>query len=424
MIDCYIKSTVYGTQTRLFKDRSELSDFIRSAHYPLSLCSDDGTVAYVSQGSSFNIVKENDKFYWHYLKDSDSSIDKSLLASGFDVVTVMIERGVLFFDRHIYPIIVKYGANNLSHGLIEQLNSYADEFPLRLSLSGGDDSIFLFSLLFNNNIPFECYTYGSTMSWEVMVASRLCRKYGVSCKHFKFPSKARLMDIYKRFQGSVILPSLPDLLVYSENRQYFEGVLVINGQTGDWLRGLHCPQVEDDYLLDNFIRKNFCLIDKRNDLDFFNNALKALEDKFGKLTKESHWYYEKSLRQERYILPAYSALPFKVCMPFWSPSIITEFVSLTNLQREQTYKKVYNRNVDTKFVAHIRKRARLIKKFHALLFWPLRIYGKRYSPIRRYVSSYFLKYHSFYPQRTYMRYLLLNRHVRNPIYWLAKCTRE
>ena len=423
MIDCILKSTIYGTQKCSFRSLDEIHYFIALKTYPLSLRSNDGAIAYVSEGSSFNIVREKGKFNWHYLKTSESSIDHSLLVSGFDAVTALLERGVLHHDVVTYPVIRENRVKNLSTAIVMQLQSLAEEFPLRLSLSGGDDSIFLFFVLLNNNIPFECYTYGSWLSWEVIVASRLCKRFEVRLTHFNFPPKTRLIDVYNSFKGSVILPSLPDLLVFLENKDYFEDVLVINGQTGDWLRGQHCP-LNDNHIFDDFIKKHFRLIDRENDLSFLKSTLNNLEKKFGKLTQESHWHYEKSLRQERYILPAYSLLPFKVCMPFWSPIIITEFMTMNNFQRNTAYEKAYRMNVDSEFLENIRRKARRWKKLHTLLFFPLRIFGQRYSPTRRYLSSYFLKYKSFYPHRNYLEYLLRNRYVRNPVYWLAKCTRE
>ena len=271
--------------------------------------------------------------------------------------------------------------NQILVNSIKKLIKIANNRTIVIPLSDGLDSRFIISTLkYLNYKNVICFSYGKKNSSVSQTAYKISKKLGY--KYFKidvnykdkkkyFKSKEFLKFIEKSNNFSSITPlqDVYEINFIKKNKLIPINSIIVNGQSGDFITGLHIlkdlisenKKYNIDEILKLFIAKHYSLWDSKKNyknIGQIKNILKLFLNKY--YLKDKNLYkYNSSIyeflefygRQTRFIINqniVYDYFGYDWYMPLWDSEIINFFEKLEdshkylqNMYKELLLKKNY-----------------------------------------------------------------------------------
>lgn len=343
---------------------------------------------------------------------------------------------------------------------IERLIQVADGKKIVIPLSAGLDSrLILGKLIELGYTNILTFTYGPKNIWERDIAKK-CAEYLNIAWYFvelnkEVKNRFHLQDRKEYYQIACNHLSVPHIADYyalnilkEKNILNFEDVIIVNGQSGDFIAGAHIPDDINDVslnsLYDRIINKYFALWKDQLTSDFRSLIIEKLNKNYKfedylsneKLLFKEYERFECDERQIKYVINgqrAYDWLNIDWYLPLWSDEMLDFWrsIDIKHKLKQKAYKdycRVYNPgkvfDIET-----TDKRISLPLHFYPFLVL-FKIISKlnskvKYGDLKRTYLSFYEKYFPFYPQKKYFQYLKDAKYHRNPVsYWVKTYLKE
>jgi len=238
--------------------------------------------------------------------------------------------------------------NNVTMRMIDR----ADNRPIRVTLSAGLDSRVLVCKLNEFKYKFlECFSYGPKWNWEARGARKVAKRLNIpwsqinlshkkSYNLFWKPGRREYWDFSDGLSSLVNYQEFFPLCVIKKNNNISDNVILINGQSGDFITGGHIPksllvkEANIEIMLDEIIKKHYSLwknILTEDRLNFIKEKILSLmeislDDKLSStelIALYEQWEYEE--RQVKWVVQGQRAQDFfgyDWQMPLWDIELV------------------------------------------------------------------------------------------------------
>lgn len=358
------------------------------------------------------------------------------------------------FDANKNELSTKF--ETILDSVIDDTIKKANGRKVWIPLSAGLDSrLLLCKFVQRKYNEIVTFSYGPNNNDEALAARKIANILGVAwsficssrnyMKYF-FSSKERLL--YWEFSDNLCsIPTFQDYLTLSKlnlEKKLPQNILMVNGQTGDFISGGHIPEklTQDNATIDDLID---CIITKHYSLWSSlktNKNIKIIKQKILKILSMDQtnnydsneliaayekWEYHE--RQSKYVVNGqrnYEFLNLDWALPFWDKRIV-EF------WRRVPIKYKYNQNLYKYFLDRYNFKQLFSNKNYVVWEWPGLM--KVVLPICRIIRLtfgykardnfikamlYFGMYRDLYAHISYKEYLKYYRDIRNPMSFFAK----
>ena len=334
----------------------------------------------------------------------------------------VLEDGLTSISKRYLKLTFSSKRHSADHDLLEELDKLMTDVladlkvrcmgkTIFLSLSGGRDSILLAFLLKKADIDFVCFTYGKSGNKELINARQAAKMLGLKHEFIETSNFGSSVDIFIKSQGwRVPIFNGHDSVIRLCNRED-KDVVIVDGQTGDWLSGGHlkwgksetatfeacaiehlCDQSLDGTWDEATYPIGSIFPAPSTYSEFFNSC----EDR----TKSYYFDYfiEMHIRQTHCVNPSMRALESaKVTIesPFWDRRLIKWFASLKiHHLKDQAIYSEYTRVYFPEFFETFEQKRRRnvslsLRFFQRLCSWVL---PGKFSAMIRHLCVYFSHY--------------------------------
>jgi len=446
-------------------------DKIRS--FPISSYSIDNQINISNSTRHFDSVK--DKFTMNkeaieVFKSSGYTIGNDTFYNEFEILEsgsfifydiksekILKEKYFSFFDEKA----IKYSDDELLLKIddvitlsIKRLIEIANGKKIVIPLSAGLDSrLILGKLIELGYKDIFTFTYGPKNIWEREAAEKCANHLNVPWCFVELNKDAKKRfytedrkGYYKFASNNNSVPHIADYYALNILKEKgildFQNIIVVNGQSGDFITGGHIPininEITLHDIYETLINKHFALW-----VNKINSKFKyCIKGKLKKSYKFEQYFSNKNLlskeyerfecdeRQIKYVINGqriYDWLHIDWYLPLWSAEMLS-FWSSIDIKHKlgqnafKEYCKAYNPG--NTFDVKLNKRSLSLAYYLYPVLVLLKLISKinkkhKYSRLKRTYLSFYEKYYPFYPQKTYANYLKDSKHHRNPVsYWV------
>jgi asparagine synthase (glutamine-hydrolysing) len=256
--------------------------------------------------------------------------------------------------------------------VVQRMVDRANGDPIRVPLSAGLDSRLLVSKLHESKYDnLETFSYGPKGNWESKGARAIAKRLDLpwelittnrreARKMFWSPERN---DYWKFSDGMSALPSFQDYYTISKlhsMKKFPEDVILINGQSGDFITGGHIPNAilqsnaSVHTLLDSIVNKHYSIWNNIITPDRIHNTKEKVLELMGigindKLTVEELaslyecWEYEE--RQSKWVVHGqriYDFFGYKWQLPLWDNELVDFYKRVPiHLKQDQLLYKLW-----------------------------------------------------------------------------------
>lgn len=322
-----------------------------------------------------NTVSNSSEFFNDFLSDKNSV--KEIYALGYVTEKKTLKRNVsqllcgeyLFYDKKKKKLTIdtyfqylprkkkKISSNNLDkviNVIIDKLIEYAEGRKICIPLSGGLDSrLILCKLVEKKYDNIFTFTYGNSNNEEMLIAKKITKKLNIPWSFFESKNhqmkKSFMSSERKRYwefsYNLSAIPSMTEYLAIKKLKSKFNNkkLLLVNGQTGDFITGGHIPPLlksngQFDELFKYIWGKHFNLWK-----DFFKiaekklikeNLKKKFTNKYNLSENYEKWEYEE--RQSKFVINGqrvYEFFNLDWWMPLWDIDFVKFWRDVEPLQK-------------------------------------------------------------------------------------------
>lgn len=292
----------------------------------------------------------------------DSSVIK--LINGYGVIakneTIEIIKNFpgIVYGSEAYKMPDVCELNQILKKTIDKLKSRCVGKDIYLSLSGGRDSILLACLMKREGVKFECFTYGLENNSELVNAKKVCKI--LDLRHHVLTSRKQdrsTPDVRLSYSRGFRAPSETGFYAVQKIVSTAENdIVIVDGQTGDWLSGGHLTEITDvtasfnDLLCKHLKQQSLTLNGFEesaiahslySELKYFT-VNSEIKNKY--LSKYYEYLIEQNIRQTYIVNPAMRILENEMLIiesPLWDSELVKYFSSLSPeaLRQQVLYKK-------------------------------------------------------------------------------------
>jgi len=343
---------------------------------------------------------------------------------------------------------------------IKRLIKIANGKKIVIPLSAGLDSrLILGKLIELGYKDIFTFTYGPKNIWEREAAEKCANHLNVPWFFVELNKKEKKRfytddrkEYYKFASNNNSVPHIADYYALNILKEKgildFKNIILVNGQTGDFITGGHVPININEITLHNIyetlINKHFALWFNKITPKFKNFIKGKLQKSYkfhnyfsnkNSLFKE-YERFECNERQIKYVINGqriYDWLDIEWYLPLWSAEMLSFWSSIDlkhklNQDSFKEYCKVFNPG--NTFDVKLNKRPLSLPYYLYPVLVLLKIISKvnkkhKYSRLKRTYLSFYEKYYPFYPQKTYANYLKDAKYHRSPVsYWVETYLNE
>jgi asparagine synthase (glutamine-hydrolysing) len=350
-------------------------------------------------------------------------------------------------------------------GIFKETLERVDKRQIVIPLSAGNDSRLVascFKHLGTENIL--CFTYGNKNSFEVKTAKKIAKKLGFDWvfvplthrgerKFYKSQTFKDYLDFADSVDSIPYFQGLTSIKYLKENMLLEEDAVFINGNSGDFISGLHINKLYEtiknnffykkdliDVLREKYIEKHFSLwgyLKREENISLLNYSIDKALDQIGEINNDNvHLAYEMLElidRQSKYVIAGQKTFEFfnyEWLLPLWEDKYLNFWKKVpVNFKHNQTlYKEMLIQNNfggvwDESIPVNKKKINSLLVQIIRLFFKTFFIFSSKNKWHQ--FETVFIKYWTdsilYYKFMPFWRIIFdYNKKPRNAISWVAK----